>query len=78
MADNVLLIQTAFPGDVVLTTPLFRAVRRVRPDAQQTYVPRHLPKKGAASRAWASQRAAAVAPRALCSCALAGRGPCSP
>ena len=34
MADSILVVQTAFLGDVVLTTPLFRALRRCRPEAR--------------------------------------------
>ena len=33
-AGSVLVVQTAFLGDVVLTTPLFRALRRCLPQAQ--------------------------------------------
>ncbi len=31
--SRILVVQTAFLGDVVLTTPLFRALRRLHPDA---------------------------------------------
>ncbi|MBI3396328.1 MAG: glycosyltransferase family 9 protein, partial [Spirochaetia bacterium] len=34
--ENVLLIQTAFIGDVVLTTPMIRALRRSLPNARIT------------------------------------------
>ncbi len=33
MAESIVVVQTAFLGDVVLTTPLFRALRRCRPRA---------------------------------------------
>lgn len=31
---NILVIQTAFPGDIVLTTPLFKAVKKRFPDSR--------------------------------------------
>ena len=34
--QNILLIQTAFIGDVVLTTPMIRALRRCKPGARIT------------------------------------------
>ena len=34
MVDSILVVQTAFLGDVVLTTPLYRALRRCRPGAR--------------------------------------------
>lgn len=33
-AESIVVVQTAFLGDVVLTTPLFRALRRCRPAAR--------------------------------------------
>lgn len=33
-AESIVVVQTAFLGDVVLTTPLFRALRRCRPGAR--------------------------------------------
>lgn len=33
MGPKILVVQTAFLGDVVLTTPLFRGVKRIHPDA---------------------------------------------
>jgi heptosyltransferase-2 len=36
MASNILVIQMAFPGDMVLTTPLFRALKRLHPEARLT------------------------------------------
>ncbi len=35
-ARRILVVQTAFPGDVVLTTPLFRGLRRLYPEAVLT------------------------------------------
>src|SRR3972149_224984 len=32
--DKILIIQTAFPGDVILTTPLIRAAKETFPEAK--------------------------------------------
>jgi heptosyltransferase-2 len=36
VAPKIVVVQTAFLGDVVLTTPLFRAIKRVYPDSHLT------------------------------------------
>lgn len=36
MPDKILVIQMAFPGDMVLTTPLFRALKRLYPETSLT------------------------------------------
>lgn len=38
MIERVLVVQTAFLGDVVLTTPLFRAIKTLRPSPRVTVV----------------------------------------
>lgn len=38
MSENILIIQTAFLGDLILTTPLFREVKRIFPGARLTVV----------------------------------------
>ena len=37
---HILVVQTAFLGDLVMTTPLLRELRRARPDSRITVVAR--------------------------------------
>ena len=38
MTGGVAVVQTAFRGDIVQTTPLLREIKRVRPDSRLTAV----------------------------------------